>query len=62
LAINKVEQLLVKDYVDARLVIKGCGDKVPQQVYISIVAKLQKTAKSIMYGEACSTVPIYKRK
>lgn len=62
LAINKVEQLLEKDYVDARLVIKGCGDKVPQQVYISIVTKLQKIAKSIMYGEACSTVPIYKRK
>jgi len=62
IAIQKVEQLLEEDYVDALLVIKGCGDKVPQQVYISLVTKLQKVAKSIMYGEACSTVPIYKRK
>jgi len=62
LAVQKVEQLLEVDYIDARLVIKGCGDKVPQQLYISLVTKLQKVAKSIMYGEACSTVPIYKRK
>lgn len=62
LAVQKVEQLLDEDYIDARLVIKGCGDKVPQQLYISLVTKLQKVAKSIMYGEACSTVPIYKRK
>jgi len=62
LASRKVEQLLDKEYVDTRLVIKGCGDKVPQQVYIGLVTKLQQVAKSIMYGEPCSTVPLYKRK
>jgi len=62
LAVQKVEQLLEKEYKDARLVIKGCGDKVPQQLYISLVTKLQKVAKSIMYGEPCSTVPLFKRK
>lgn len=46
-----------------RLVIKGCGDKpVPVSAYLELTRLLQPYAKSIMYGEPCSTVPIFKSK
>lgn len=49
-------------YRDARVVIKGCGDKpVPKTAYIELTRVLQPVVKSIMYGEPCSTVPVYKR-
>lgn len=45
-----------------RVVIKGCGDKpVPPSAYLDITCMLMPFAKSIMYGEPCSTVPLYKR-
>ena len=51
-----------EDYKDARVVIKGCSDKpVPESAYVTLTEKLCPFAKSIMYGEPCSTVPIYKR-
>jgi len=51
-----------KQYADKRVVIKGCGDKVPQAAYVALMQKLQPIVLSIMYGEPCSTVPIYKKK
>lgn len=55
-------ELDAEQYRDQRVVVKGCGDKpVPKTAYIEMVRKLQPVAKSIMYGEPCSTVPIYKR-
>ena len=52
-----------KDYEDKRVVIKGCGDKaIPAAAYVTITARLRPYVKSLMYGEPCSTVPIYKRK
>jgi hypothetical protein len=49
-------------YTDQRIVVKGCGDKpVPKTAYIELVRRLQPKVKSIMYGEPCSTVPVYKR-
>ena len=49
-------------YRDAKLVIKGCGDQeVPAYAYVAIMQKLLPVASSIMYGEPCSTVPLYKR-
>ena len=49
-------------YQDARIVIKGCGDKpVPIAAYVAITEKLKPIAKSLMYGEPCSTVPLYKK-
>ena len=50
-------------YVDKRIVVKGCGDvEIPEAAYVEITRKLRPFVKSIMYGEPCSTVPIYKRK
>lgn len=50
------------DYQDAKLVIKGCGDKpVPTFAYVAIMQRLLPVAASIMYGEPCSTVPLYKK-
>ena len=49
-------------YEDKRIVIKGCSDKpVPPSAYVELTRKLQPYAKGIMYGEPCSTVPIYKK-
>lgn len=47
---------------DQRVVIKGCSDKpVPASAYVDLTRKLQPIAQSIMFGEPCSTVPIFKR-
>jgi len=50
-------------YTDQRVVIKGCGDiPVPESAFVLFTNKLTPIVKSIMYGEPCSTVPVYKRK
>lgn len=49
-------------YQDKPVIIKGCSKKpVPESAYIMAVQKLQPIAKSIMYGEACSAVPLFKK-
>ncbi len=54
--------LNINDYKDARIVIKGCGHlPIPKAAYVEISRLLRPIAKSIMYGEACSTVPLYKQ-
>ena len=50
-------------YADKPVIIKGCSKKaVPQEAYVMASQKLMPFAKSIMFGEACSSVPLYKRK
>ena len=50
-------------YKDQRVIIKGCGDHpIDSAAYAEITRLLRPLAKSIMYGEACSNVPIYKKK
>jgi hypothetical protein len=49
------------EYEGKRVVVKGCGDKkIPESAYVEISKMLRPVAKSIMYGEPCSTVPIFK--
>jgi hypothetical protein len=58
-ALNKVE---VKAFADERVILKGCGDlPIPPHAYLHFVSRLQPVVKSLMFGEACSTVPIYKK-
>ena len=50
-------------YQDKPVILKGCSKKpVPESAYVIAVQHLQAVAKSIMYGEACSAVPLYKKK
>ncbi|MGB7784670.1 MAG: DUF2480 family protein [Salinimicrobium sp.] len=57
-----IQDLDVSEYNDLPVIIKGCSKKpVPQNAYIQLINKLQPVAKSIMYGEACSSVPLYKK-
>lgn len=63
LILKKLQHLDAKEFADKRVVIKGCGDKViPEAAFVEITKILKPVVKSIMYGEPCSTVPIYKRK
>lgn len=49
-------------YKDAKVVIKGCsGVQVPLSAYVEVTNRLCDVAASIMYGEPCSTVPVFKR-
>ena len=60
---KNIEALQLEDYVDARVIIKGCSDiQTPEFAMSELVAYLQPHVKSIMYGEPCSTVPIFKKK
>lgn len=60
--LSKIENVNPTDYEGKRVVIKGCSDHwVPESAYLAIAAKLQPVVQSLMYGEPCSTVPIFKR-
>jgi len=53
----------ITNYKDKPIIIKGCSSKpIPETASTLLVEKLTPTAKSILFGEACSTVPLYKRK
>ena len=57
-----LNQIDYSQYQDKPLILKGCSQKpVPESAYVFAVQQLQKFAKSIMYGEACSAVPLFKK-
>lgn len=58
-----IANLPLEEYVDGKIIVKGCSKKpVPDSAYIQLIEKLQPIANSLMFGEACSTVPLYKKK
>ena len=57
-----LQNLDVSEYEGLPVIIKGCSRRpVPQNAYLQLINKLQPVAKSIMYGEACSSVPLFKK-
>ena len=59
---SRLNNLDYSQYQDLPIVIKGCSQKpVPESAYVDLTTRLIPVAKSIMYGEACSTVPIFKK-
>lgn len=58
-----LDSLDYTQYADKPVIVKGCSHKpVPEQAYVMAVNKLMPVAKSLMFGEACSSVPLYKKK
>ena len=58
-----ITNLNATEYIDKPVIIKGCANKpIPKTAYIQLIEKLQPIAKTIMFGEACSTVPLFKKK
>jgi Protein of unknown function (DUF2480) len=63
LFIENIRNINSDEYTDKRVVIKGCGDlEMGDYAYVEITNKLVPAVKSLMYGEPCSTVPVYKKK
>jgi len=62
LFLKNLYKINVNEYQDKRVVIKGCGElPIPETAYVEITKLLRPVVKSIMYGEPCSTVPIFKK-
>ena len=61
--LRRLNTLSVDAFSDKRVVVKGCGDiQIGEYAYLEVTKKLRPVARSIMYGEPCSTVPIFKKK
>lgn len=62
LIFEEIEHINLNLFVDKRVVLKGCGDiNIPVAAYLYTANKLTPVVKSLMYGEPCSTVPLYKK-
>ena len=62
LMLKNIATIEASQYADKRVVIKGCGEHpISEAAYLAITQQLRPYVKSIMYGEPCSTVPIYKK-
>ena len=63
LFLQNISSINADEYKDQRIVVKGCGDvAIDSYAYGEITKLLVPVVKSIMYGEPCSTVPVYKKK
>jgi hypothetical protein len=63
LFVDQLSRLDLSQYKDQKVVVKGCGDiPVPTNAFVQVARLLRPHVKSIMYGEPCSTVPLYKSK
>ena len=62
LFLKNLSAINVNEFTDKKVVIKGCGETpIGDYVYMEITKLLRPVAKSIMYGEPCSTVPVFKK-
>ena len=60
---DEIQKIDVTKYKNKSVIIKGCSNnKVPMSIYYSLSSILLPVVKSIMYGEACSSVPVFKKK
>ncbi|MDI3320134.1 DUF2480 family protein [Pinibacter soli] len=60
--LKNIEGIDINGFADKRIVVKGCGDlPIGDFAYLEITKLLRPVAKTIMYGEPCSTVPVYKK-
>lgn len=58
---NKIQAIDLKEFQDQRIIIKGCGKfNLDDNLYTQFVQKLQPVVKSLMFGEVCSSVPVFK--
>ena len=58
-----IQNLEITNYKDKPIIIKGCANKpIPASAYTMLVEKIQPIVKNILFGEACSTVPLFKVK
>ncbi|WP_292010552.1 DUF2480 family protein [Chryseobacterium sp.] len=58
---NAIQSYDFDDFIGKRVLVKGCSDKeIPENAYIELVEQLKPIVKSLMFGEACSNVPIFK--
>jgi hypothetical protein len=61
--LEEIQKIDPSSFIDQRVVVKGCGDTpIGESAFIAITQKLRPVVKSMMYGEPCSTVPVYKKK
>lgn len=62
LFLNNISKLDIGEFEDKRVVVKGCGETpIGEFVYMELTKLLRPVVRSIMYGEPCSTVPVYKK-
>lgn len=60
---DAIKDIDLSDYKNKPVIVKGCSDKpVPESAYIMLIERLQPIVKSLMFGEACSAVPLFKPK
>jgi hypothetical protein len=60
---EEIIKIDTSQYQGLPLIVKGCADKpVPQNAYLLLIEKLKPVVRSLLFGEACSSVPLYKRK
>lgn len=59
---RNIAKLNMEEFKNQRVIVKGCGDrKIPEAAFVQIAEQLTKVVRSLMYGEACSSVPVFKK-
>ncbi len=59
---RNMAKLKMDDFKEQRVIVKGCGDrKIPEAAFVQMAEQLSKVVRSLMYGEACSSVPVFKK-